>query len=75
MNGKSVESVLLHREYPRKGTYRRHRDRESEKDLSGKGGHFDPCVWNPSLTEQRAFRAPEGKGEQRTLATLEFSLN
>jgi len=35
VDGRTVESVLLHRQYPTKGRYRRYLDRESEKDRSG----------------------------------------
>lgn len=44
VGGRSVESVLLHREYPTKNKYRRHPDRESEEDPRGKRGHFDLCI-------------------------------
>jgi len=71
----SAESVLMHKEYPTKGRYRRRRDRKSEVTKGVKRGHFDLCIWDPVLTEQRAFRAPAGRGEQRTLAAVELSLN
>ena len=72
----NVESVLVHREYPTKGRYKRHDDRKSEKVcVGGKRGHFDLCIWDPAVTEQRSFRTSGGEGEQRTLAAVEFSLN
>jgi len=75
VNGRLVESVLLHKEYPTKDRYRRRRDAESTIEERGDRGHFDISVWDPVLTEQRQFHAPRGEGEQRTLAAVELSLN
>lgn len=75
VNARLVESVLLHKEYPTKGRYRRRNDSESTIEKRGARGHFDISVWDPVLTEQRQIRAPIGKGEQRTLAAVELSLN
>jgi len=75
VNGRHVESVLLHKEYPTKGRYRRRRNAESTIEDRGARGHFDISVWDRELTERRQFRAPIGGGEQRTLAAVELSLN
>lgn len=75
VNGRLVESVLLHKEYPTKGRYRRRRDTESTVEEHGARGHFDISIWDPVLTEKRQFRVPRGEGEQRTLAAVELSLN
>ncbi len=75
MNDGLVESILLHKEYPTKGRYRRRNNSESTIENRGARGHFDIAIWDPVLTEHRQIRAPIGKGEQRTLAAVELSLN
>ncbi len=75
MDGRLVESVLLHKEYPTKGRYTRRRHAKSTVEERGSRGHFDISIWDHTLTENRKFRASGGKGEQRTLAAVEVSLN
>jgi len=69
-NGRLVESVLLHKEYPTKGRYTRRRNSQSTIEERGSRGHFDISIWDHTLTENRKFRASGGKGEQRTLERL-----
>jgi len=79
--GFDVKSILIHKEYPTKGLYRRHNDRDSEivrKRKKGERvsrGHFDLCVWNPLHLEDRFFRASGWKSEEETLIAIELSLN
>lgn len=75
VNGRLVESILLHKEYPTKGRYKRNRNAESTIEERGARGHFDISVWDSELSEQRQFRAARGEGEQRTLAAIELNLN
>lgn len=70
-----VTSTLLHKEYPTKGRYRRRNDGPSHKVEKGSRGHFDLCLWDPELAEERIIRRSGGVGEQRTLAAVELSLN
>lgn len=70
-----VASTLLHKEYPTKGRYKRRNDGPSKKIEKGSRGHFDLCLWDPKLTEERYISRAGGVGEQRTLAAVELSLN
>lgn len=70
-----VESSILHKEYPTKGRYRRNNSGPSEKVERGSRGHLDISIWDPDITEDRYFRRSGGRGEQRTLAAIEMSLN
>jgi hypothetical protein len=72
---KKIQSKLLHREYPTKGRYKRVKNGPSLKVKRGKRGHYDLCLWDSELTEKRQFERAGGKGEQRTKAAIEISLN
>ncbi len=68
------KSILLHKEYPTKERYsRKHLKIEPE----GSRGHFDLCIWNPTLVNERLFRASKTediKKEQQTFIAIEFNL-
>jgi len=71
-DGKS--SILLHKEYPTKAQYSI-KSGKLLKVTSGRRGHFDLCVWNPDLVNERLFRSEGGSGEQETFIAIELALN
>ncbi len=68
------QSILLHKEYPTKERYsRKHLKIKPE----GSRGHFDLCIWNPTLVNERLFRASKTEDiekEQQTYIAIEFNL-
>ena len=68
-------SILLHKEYPTKAKYRINKEsKELQKDDKGRRGHFDLCVWNPDLVNEKWFRHAGGLGEQETIVAIEIAL-
>jgi len=74
MDEGTIESELLHREYPTKGRCRRRLDKESEEDERG-SGPLRPLHLGSRVNALKGARAPGGRGEQRILAAVELSLN
>ena len=72
---RTVDSTIIHRDYPTKGRYKRNRNGPSLKVQRGLRGSLDLCIWDPDITRKRQFERIGEKDGQRTLAAVEINLN